>query len=167
MIIDQAIHTLDLINWLVGGDAVKIDATIRNRFHDTIEVEDFAEGVIQYAEGFKVSFLATNYYSFDAPVTIELHCEQGLATMTGPRLEITYFDGRPSFIVDIPAADYIENGIASKTYWGTGHIIQITEFYEALTGQTPFAVDGLEALKIQKIVSGIYQSARLNKAIQL
>lgn len=167
VIIDQAIHTLDLTNWFVGGNVQSIDATIRNRYHDTIEVEDFAEGIIHYHEGYTISFMANNYYSFDAPVVIELHTEQATVTITGARLEVDYFDGRPNLIEDIPADDYIENGRASKTYWGTGHIIQIREFYDKLLGQGEFLVSGHEALKTQKIVAGIYQSAKLNKRVYL
>ncbi|MBP1039586.1 Gfo/Idh/MocA family oxidoreductase [Vagococcus sp. BWB3-3] len=165
VVIDQAIHTLDLINWLTGGQPKLIDATIGNRFHDTIEVEDFAEGIIQYQEGYTLSFFANNYYSFDAPVCIEIHTELAVATITGARLEIVYFDGRPTLVKDIPAEDYLENGIASKTYWGTGHITQIDEFYQHLNGTADFLVSGIEALKTQKIVAGIYQSAKLNKPV--
>ena len=167
VIIDQAIHTLDLINWLLGQTPATIEATIRNRTHHLIEVEDFAEGVIEYKEGTIISFLANNYYSFDAPVEVEFHTEKAVVRITGARLQVDYFDGRESLIVDIPAEDYLKNGDASKTYWGTGHIIQIEEFYQHLLGEKEFLVTGEEALKIQKIVAGIYQSARLNRKVNV
>lgn len=57
--------------------------------------------------------------------------------------------------------------VMPKTYWGTGHVIQIREFYDYLLGEKEFLVSGEEALKIQKIVSGIYQSSKLNRPINL
>lgn len=167
VIIDQAIHTLDLINWLLDQTPESIEATIRNRAHEKIEVEDFAEGVIKYKEGTIISFMANNYYSFDAPVEVEFHTEKAVVRITGARLQVDYFDERESLIADIPAEDYEKAGVASKTYWGTGHIIQIKEFYQHLLGEKQFLVTGEEALKIQKIVAGIYQSAKIGRKINV
>lgn len=41
--------------------------------------------------------------------------------------------------------------VMPKTYWGTGHVIQIREFYDYLLGEKEFLVSGEEALKIQKL----------------
>lgn len=167
VIIDQAIHTLDLLNWLLDGTPEFVEATIKNRFHPDIEVEDFAEGIIHYKEGFTVSFLANNYYSYDAPVEIEIHTEKAIAKIIGAKLTVDFFDNRDSIVADIDKKDYIANGIATKTYWGTGHIIQIKEFYDWVSGQKNFLVTGEEANKTQKIVDSIYRSSRLNKRIFL
>lgn len=163
VIIDQAIHTIDLVNWVIDGTPDFVDATIQSRFHTKIEVEDFAEGVIHYKEGYHISFMANNYYSYDAPVEIELHFEKAIVKVIGARVEINFLDGRAKIIQDIPAEDYVENGLASKTYWGTGHITQLKEFYQSLVAPQPLIVSGESALKTQILVEGIYQSGKLNK----
>lgn len=167
VIIDQAIHTLDLINWLLNEEPISVEATIRSRAHEKVEVEDFAEGIIKYDGGTIISFMANNYYSFDAPVEVEFHTEKAVVRITGARLQVDFFDGKESLIADIPEDDYLKNGIVTKTYWGTGHVVQIEEFYHHVLGKKDFLVPGEEALKIQKIVAGIYQSARINREVKL
>jgi len=76
VIIDQAIHTLDLMNWFVDEELEYVDASISNRVHEIIAVEDAAEGVIKYKNGVVTAFHAINYYTYDASVTLELHCEK-------------------------------------------------------------------------------------------
>jgi predicted dehydrogenase len=167
VIIDQAIHTIDLMNWLVGGTPEYISSYMANRMHPEIEVEDIAEGIIHYKEGFTVSFFANNYYSYDAPVTSEIHTELAVIKIEGAQVEINYFGEKLNEQWDIPKEDYEKYGMAEKTYWGTGHILQIKEFYQMLSGKNFFSVSGQEALKTQKIIDAIYDSARINRKIYL
>jgi predicted dehydrogenase len=99
VIIDQAIHTMDLMRWFVDSELNYVDASISNRAHEIIEVEDAAEGVIAYKNGVVTAFHAINYYTYDAPVEIELHCENGLAKMVADKATVTLNDGR-TFIAD-------------------------------------------------------------------
>ena len=68
VLINQAIHTFDLVCWFIDSEVKSVDAYITNRFHKEIEVEDCAEGIIQYDNGAIASFHAINYYGYDAPV---------------------------------------------------------------------------------------------------
>lgn len=167
VIIDQAIHTIDLLNWLLEGRPEYVAATMANRMHDAIEVEDFAEGIVHYHEGFTLSFYANNYYSYDAPVRAEIHTENALIIMEGAKVRLSYLEDGREEIWDIPDEDYEKYGMAEKTYWGTGHILQIKEYYRMLDGEGTFMVSGEEALKTQKIIDAIYDSARVNKKIYL
>lgn len=45
-----------------------------------------------------------------------------------------------------------------KSYWGTQHAVQIDQFYRAAAGLEPLQISGREALKIQKIISDIYNN---------
>ena len=94
-IIDQAIHTLDLMCWFCGYDIDSIDCTMANRAHQgVIEVEDCADGLITFKSGIRASFWAMNYYNHDADVEIELSCEKGKAVMKAESAVITLLDGR-------------------------------------------------------------------------
>ena len=46
VIIDQAIHTFDLMRWILDDEPEWVDVNIANRTHEIIQVEDSAEGVI-------------------------------------------------------------------------------------------------------------------------
>ncbi|WP_129723413.1 Gfo/Idh/MocA family protein [Xylanivirga thermophila] len=163
VIIDQAIHTLDLMRWFIGQPIDYIDATISNRAHNKIDVEDAAEGIIKYKNGVVSAFFAINYYTYDAPVEIELHCENGIAKIVGDKATIKFYDGR-TYIADKNPNEYIEYGNV-KSYWGTSHVKQIQKFYDALENGVKPEIDGEEALKTQEMICGIYQSGKEGRKI--
>lgn len=61
-----------------------------------------------------ISFLANNYYSYDAPVEVEFHTEEAVVRITGAKLQVEYFDERPMIIEDIPEGDYEASGHAKN-----------------------------------------------------
>lgn len=159
VIIDQAIHTMDLMRWFINDEIDYIDANIGNRAHEIIEVEDSAEGVIKYKNGVLTAFHAINYYSYDAPVEIELHCENGIVKMIADKAHIKFNDGR-EFIADNDPNETFDYGNGAKGYWGTSHKKQIINFYEALKNGEKPEITGEEALKTQKMICSIYKSGK-------
>lgn len=166
VIIDQAIHTMDLMRWFVDSDIEYIDANISNRAHEIIEVEDSAEGVIKYKNGVVTAFHAINYYTYDSPVEIELHCEKGIVTMVGDKAHVKLKDGR-EFIADNNTSETFNYGNGAKGYWGVSHSKQIKNYYSSLsTGLQP-DITGEEAIKTQKMICSIYESGKKRVKITL
>lgn len=159
VIIDQAIHTMDLMRWFINDDIDYISATIGNRAHEIIEVEDTAEGVIKYKSGILTAFQAINYYAYDAPVEIELYCENGIVKMISDRAHIKFNDGR-ELIADNDPNDVFDYGDGVKGYWGTSHTRQIKNFYASLEQGIDPEITGKEALETQKMICNIYQSGK-------
>ncbi|MBM7542310.1 Gfo/Idh/MocA family protein [Amphibacillus cookii] len=164
VIIDQAIHTMDLMRWFIDSDLKYIDASISNRAHESIEVEDAAEGVIAYQNGVVTAFHAINYYSYDAPVEIELACENGLAKLIADKATVTLNDGR-TFIADHNPLESFTYDSGVKGYWGVSHVKQINNFYDALQGNAKLDISGEEALVTQRMINGIYQSGKEKRRI--
>ncbi|MBK7455732.1 MAG: Gfo/Idh/MocA family oxidoreductase [Anaerolineales bacterium] len=102
LIIDQSIHILDLARWFVNDEIVSVQATIDNRNHPVIETEDTAEGLIKYRNGVQSVFYATNNYTYNSPVMVEIHCEKGTALMEFDRAVITYRDGKELNVLNNP-----------------------------------------------------------------
>ncbi|MEG0853239.1 MAG: Gfo/Idh/MocA family oxidoreductase [Angelakisella sp.] len=161
VVIDQAIHTLDLMNWFIDSELVSVDAHIANRAHHIIKVEDCAEGVISYKNGVKASFFAINYYTYDAPIEIELHCQHGIAKLVGERATISFQDGR-ELIADRNPSETFDFGEV-KQYWGVSHMHEITHFYDTLAsgGQVKNTAD--EVMETQQLICAIYQSGKENR----
>lgn len=159
VIIDQAIHTMDLMHWFIDSEIKYVDATISNRAHEMIEVEDAAEGVIAYRNGVVTAFQAINYYSYDAPVEIELHCEHGIAKMIADKAHIKLYDGR-EFIADNNPQETFHYDSGAKGYWGVSHVKQINNFYNSVRDHTAPDITGEEALKTQKMIAAVYESGR-------
>lgn len=164
VIIDQAIHTMDLMRWFVNSELKYVDATISNRAHEIIEVEDAAEGVIAYTNGVVTAFHAINYYTYDSPVEIELHCENGIAKMLADKGSVLLNDGR-QFIADNNPQEtfHYENGV--KGYWGVSHVKQINNFYDRLLNDATLDITAEDALKTQKLVCAIYESGKKKERV--
>ena len=51
VLIDQAIHSIDRIRYMLDSDVEWIDGSVHNHYHDKIFVEDTAEAAIQFKNG--------------------------------------------------------------------------------------------------------------------
>ncbi len=155
-IMDQSIHILDLANWMIDDKPVRVRSSLHNRHHEIMEVDDAAEGVIDYENGARLFFYANNSYLIDESVEIRLLCENGRVRMTYQDAVITYNDGTTEEMHN-PSLDYIQYS-GGKEYWGTRHIVQIRQVYRAILGEEPLELSGREALGITQIVCDIYKN---------
>ena len=119
VIIDQAIHSLDLANWFIDSVPVEVQASLHNRNHREIEVEDTGEGMIRYENGSILSFFAMNNYLVDEPIEIRLVCENGTASLSYDEARISYRDGTMESVKNRPQQIVSYSG--GKPYWGTQH----------------------------------------------
>lgn len=163
VVIDQAIHTLDLMRWFIDEEIEYVEANIGNRAHEIIEVEDSAEGVVKYKNGIITGFYTINYYSYNAPVEIELHCENGLVKMESDNTRIIFNDGREYVTGPNPNESF--NYGNTKSYWGVSHTKQIKNYYDSLANGVAPDVTGGDALKTQKMICAIYDSGKSRKRI--
>lgn len=154
VIIDQAIHSLDLANWFIDSTPVQVQSSLHNRNHSIMVVEDSAEGLIKYENGCVFGFYAMNNYLVDEPIEIRLVCENGTATLSYDEATIRYKDGTVETVHNQPQK--IVSYTGGKPYWGTQHAVQIDQFYRAVAGIEPLEISGREALKIQRIICDIY-----------
>lgn len=159
VIIDQAIHSIDLANWFISDEPIEVQASLSNRGHSIMEVDDTGEGFIRYKGGATLAFWAMNNYAVDDPIEIRLQCENGRVVMSYDDAVITFNDGSVlTAKTDAGDIDY-EGG---KDYWGFQHIRQIADFYDAVIEDREPFISGEEALKIQRLICDIYDKGREN-----
>jgi predicted dehydrogenase len=119
VLINQAIHALDLMVFF-GGKAKEVSAAMGNfSLKDVIEVEDTLTAFIRFENGAKGVFFATNAYSKNSPVEIELHYEKVSFSYRNNKL---YENGE---YVCSDSDEWI-----GKKYWGNGHTITLHDLYE-------------------------------------
>ncbi len=164
VVIDQAIHSIDLVNWFIDSKPVKVQAHLSNRDHEIMEVDDSAEGLIIYENGVRYGFWAMNNYGCDEPIEIRLCCENGKVVMDYDQAEITFNNGKKLYIRQGDDGLHYEGG---KDYWGFRHALEIADFYNAVRTGTQPAITGCEALKIQNLICAIYESGRNDKIVEL
>lgn len=154
VVIDQAIHSIDLVNWIVDSEIESVSCGMANRGHKTMVVEDTAEGLITYKNGVKYGFYCMNNYGCDEPIEIKLYCEGGKVVFGYDDAYITYNDGTTEEAhPDTDLADY-GGGMG---YWGLQHIRQIKQFYNALSGKEELDISGERALKTHRLIMQIYE----------
>jgi len=162
VLINQSIHSFDMMNYFLGNPTY-VDASIANRAHPSIDVEDVAEGVITY-DKIPISFFVNTYHPYDAPASIEIICEHGKASLFGEDAEISFHDGKKKTAG--PDRE-IQQQLSMKSYWGVSHVKQIQDFYLSLETGKPLAIDGEQGLRTQRLINGIYESAKSGKKVTL
>ena len=156
LLINQAIHTLDLVQWLLGG-VERTDGHVATRkYGDVIEVEDTAELLLHHGGGITTSFYATLTAPRHRPVEIELDCENAYVTLRGGTdggLTIRWADGR----VDTVGERSVTSG--GRSYWGVSHELLIRDFYARLDEPEPFWIGPGEAMASLEILKEAYRSS--------
>lgn len=160
-LINQSIHTMDLLNELLGGAPDTVDAAIMNHhLKGIIEVEDTMSAHILYGT-IPVCFYVTTAYSSDPNPIIELDCERMKIRIEGPNVTYFYLDGK------IEALNPESEIAPGKNYWGTGHRLCIAKFYECVFGKKKFSLDLDGINSTVCLMLGAYKSAREGKTIIL
>lgn len=158
VVIDQAIHSIDLVNWIINSPVKRVSVSMANRGHNIVKVEDSADGLIEYENGVKYCFFCTNNFCTDEPIEIKLVFERGTAVFSYDEALITYADGSPAERVEKDKnLQAVEGG---KDYWGFRHAEQIAKFYEALAGKRAPELTGEEVLKTHRLICAIYEDGK-------
>src|SRR3954467_10410750 len=149
VLINQAIHTLDLLEWLLG-DVVEVRGnTGRYGLDGVVDVEDTAHLLLDHAGGARSVVFATVTNVADSPVTMEIVTERAVLYLRGD-LTVTYADGR----TEVVAERRVETG--GRAYWGASHELLIADFYRALDQPQPFWIDAEEGTRALRLVDQVY-----------
>ncbi len=131
-LINQAIHTLDLMLRYLGTPETVKASMHNHHLKGRIEVEDTVEALMNFTHGKRACFYASNGYAADAPVILEIQGEKGRIMICDNEVTVWSREGGPEHII-CEETKGIGNG-----YWGAGHLACIRDFYEALrAGETP------------------------------
>ncbi len=164
VIINQAIHTIDAMRYLMNSPVVRVDSTVATRSGLDIEVEDTAEGVIEFENGVLANFHAINYYSKDSQIALEFDCQNGTATLLGDTATVKFNDG--TVLTSKPAEDEFVNYGNVKNYWGVCHLKQISDFYHHIKTGEAMYIPVESAFETQDVVFAIYESGRENRTVR-
>ncbi len=157
VVIDQAIHSVDLASWMIDSPAVEVDCRMANLAHPEVEVEDTAEGRVRYENGSELFFYYMNNYGANEPIEIKLLCEKGKVSFGYDDAKIVYNNGTEEYLKDKGESSAVGG---AQDYWGNRHYNLIRNFYDAVEGKAKLEVDGETALKTQKIVCAMYEKGR-------
>ncbi len=157
VLINQSIHTLDLVQWLLG-DIESISGHTRTaKLYNEIEVEDTADAFIVFKSGAQCVFFSSNCHISTAPALIEVTTERGHLQILERELLWTPRDGRPESIARAEAAT------GPKAVYGIGHNALIHDFYEGLKTGASFPINAQEGAKSIRLIHALYRSSAMGR----
>jgi predicted dehydrogenase len=149
VLINQAVHTLDLMEWLLG-DVVRVRGHAGRYALDDIDVEDTAGVLLDHAGGARSVVFATVGNVADSPVTIEIVTERAVLLIRGD-LTVNHADGR----IDTVAEPVVSTG--GRAYWGASHELLIADFHRTLTEPEPFWISPREGARSLRLIDQVYR----------
>lgn len=160
VMINQSIHTLDLMQ-LIGGEIQSINGNVCNLLDYDIEVEDTATASIQFKNGVKGWFIATNANSDNDSVHIEVHLEHAVLRIQDCKLYLVEEGKEPKEIIE----DALLAG--PKSYYGAGHRIVFQDFYKAIQENNDDYIHLHEGVISMQIIDAIQASSKNKQIIEL
>ena len=149
VMINQAIHTLDLLRFLCGMPVSVVAHTDNISLKGEIEVEDTAFGRFKLQDGNVFTIFATNSMTYSFPATITIHADHDTMYIIG--------DGTVMINDKVISKHHAKRGVG-KRVWGMGHGALIPDFYRCIKTGEKFKLDFYEAEKSVRMILAMYKS---------
>jgi predicted dehydrogenase len=168
-LMNQCTHGIDLLQWMMGEDAVRVQAQTR-RFMRPIEAEDFGAAIIEFKSG-AVGIIegSANVYPTNLNETLSIFGEKGSAVVGGlavNRIETWRFSDS-SAEGDSEESILGLNEADPPTVYGFGHAFLFKDFIEAVENDRDPIISGEGGKKAMEIILAIYKSQKTGKPVDL
>jgi len=166
-LMNQCIHNIDLLRWMMGNDITEVIGMTDNLIHDYIETEDFGVALIKFSNGsYGIIEGTTNIFPKNLEETLYIFGEKGTVKAGGKSVNL---------IEEWQFADNLDNPEEIKekyhenppNVYGFGHNSLYAEVIDAIKNdRDPYvtAEDGRRALEL---VLAIYKSATEGRIVKL
>ena len=171
-LINQAIHTVDIMQWLMG-DVESVTSTM-NIYNHEIDTEDFTASLIKFKSGASATFVSTTCAYPGISTEIMLYGTNGSVEADADMIrswKIRGEDGEPDEDAEeTMLARYGKGNLfASKSspdmLWGHDFVVE-DMILAVKEGRDPDIMP-LEAVKALRIVEAIYESAKTGKTVEI
>jgi predicted dehydrogenase len=170
-LMNQAIHSVDLLLWLMG-DVAEVSAYTTLLAHERIEVEDVATATLRFKNGALGVIEATTAAYPGTLKKIEIAGSHGMAILEEE--DIIKWE----FAEGIETDQRLREEMQGRTKTGGGaadpaaighqaHAALFQSFLDALEGNLPLAIDGHEGRRSVELILAIYESAKTGKKVTL
>jgi predicted dehydrogenase len=161
-LINQAIHTIDLLLWIFGQPKqlwAQVDTFVHN-----IEVEDLAIAAIRFENGALGIVQGSTAIYPGLPTRLEIHGTKGTIIIKGEMLK------RWSVMMEKETVvDNVKEGLKSWTQPelvpAINHALLIKDFTQAIIDDREPYVNGVEGRRSIELIMAIYKSSKTNSII--
>ena len=165
-LMNQCIHGIDLLRWMMGDDVVSVYGVTRQQQHDYLEVEDIGMAVVTFANGAVATIEGTtNVYPQNLEETLYLFGESGTVKLGGKSTNnIDVWD-----FADETEADAKNKGLeeATSNVYGNGHTSLYADVIDAIENDRKPYVDAVAGRNALEMILSIYKSVKTGEVVKL
>lgn len=164
--LNQCIHGVDLLRWMLGEEIEEVCAYTAQRFHHYIECEDLGVSIVKFKSGALATIEGTtNVYPANLEETLYLFGETGTVKIGGPstnNIDVWRFsDTRPEDMALKDLKEYTSN------VYGNGHSAVYADMVAAITNDRRPYIDAMAGRQALELVLAMYQSSASGKPVKL
>ena len=164
-LINQAIHTVDLLLWLLG-DVARVRARTATLLH-AIETEDTALAILEFASGALGTLEATTAAYPGYPRRVEITGTEGTVILEQDRVVAANWRNPPPGAIGGIAPDENQSASSAVVSDIRGHQALFEDFLQAIEHDTIPICDGHEGRRSIALVEAIYRAARDGAVVEL
>jgi len=165
-LINQGIHTVDLLLWLLG-DVSRVQARVATQLHK-IEAEDTATAILEFSSGALGVLQATTAAYPGYPRRVEISGSEGSVIVEHDRILSAELRDSPSAatisaaLASLASSTRDQNASATSAAVSDfrGHQAILEDFLEAIQHNRAPVCDGREGRRSVALVESIYRAAR-------
>ncbi len=165
-LMNQCIHGIDLLRWMMGDEVDTVYGVTRQQMHDYLEAEDVGMAVVTFKNGAVATIEGTtNVYPKNLEETLYLFGQTGTVKIGGKstnNLDVWDFQ-------DETAEDQANKGMEEQTsnVYGNGHTSLYADVMDAITsGRKPY-VDAVAGRNALEMILAIYKSMKTGLPVRL
>ena len=165
-LMNQCIHGIDLLRWMLGDEVEEVYGATRQRFHDYLEAEDVGVAVLKFKNGAVGTVEGTsNVYPKNLEETLYVFGENGTVKVGGTsanNIDVWEF-------ADETEADAEAKGLQEVTsnVYGNGHTALYADMVDAIENDRAPYVDAAAGRNALEIVLAIYKSQKTGEPVKL
>lgn len=165
-LMNQCIHGIDLLRWMMGDEIEEIYGVTRQRFHHYLEAEDVGLAVVKFKNGAIGTIEGTtNVYPKNLEETLYIFGEKGTVKIGGTstnNIDVWDFE-------DETDMDAKNKGLQEQTsnVYGNGHTSLFADMIDAIQRDREPYVDAVAGRNALEVVLAIYKSQKENCSVKL
>jgi len=167
-LMNQAIHTVDLMQWLMG-DVESVTSTMGIVSHK-IETEDVTASLVKFKNGASATFVSSTSMYPGLSTDIQVYGTKGSIEVDGDQLKLWRVEGEDEdegkAMIDLYGAGN-GNATALDPTLVVGHATQVHDIIDAVLYDRDPLIVPMDAIKSVQIANAIYKSARTGKTVRL
>jgi predicted dehydrogenase len=157
-LINQAVHTVDLLVWLLG-DVVRVCARTATALQK-IEVEDTAVAILEFSSGVRGVLQATTAAYPGFPRRVEITGSKGTVVLEHDLIVAADFRDADAPVIEPVIRDENQSASSAVVSDFHGHQAVIEDFLAAIKENRPPVCDGQEGRRSIAVIEAIYRAAQ-------